>query len=444
MRLHDKEREQNMKKEVIVIGAGLAGSEAAYQLSKRNIKVHLYEMRGTKSTEAHQTNLFAELVCSNSLRSNSLLNAVGLLKEEMRMLDSLIIRAAELAKVEAGDALAVDRFIFSTYITKTLEENENIEIHREEITQIPEGNVIIATGPLTSKALSNTIGELIHHEHLYFFDAVAPIITSESINMEKAYLKSRYDKGEAAYINCPMTKEEFFTFYHAVLSADRVQPKDFEMKVFEGCMPFEEMAARGEKTLLFGPLKPVGLRNPHTGEEPYAVVQLRQDDALKTSYNLVGFQTRLTWPEQKKVIRLIPGLENAEIIRYGVMHKNTYIQSPQVLNHFYQYKTRENLFFAGQVCGVEGYVESASSGLMAGIQMAKFLQGKPLVDFSFETVIGSLAYYISTPNSNFIPMNANYGLLKELEGRFKKLVRKELYAKRSIEKMKQVLEELDE
>lgn len=433
-----------MKNEVIVIGAGLAGSEAAYQLAKRDIKVHLYEMRGTKSTEAHQTSLFAELVCSNSLRSNSLLNAVGLLKEEMRMLDSLIIRAAEQAKVEAGDALAVDRFLFSNYITKALEENVNVEIHREEITQIPEGNVIIATGPLTSETFSQAIGELINHEHLYFFDAVAPIITSESINMDKAYLKSRYDKGEAAYINCPMTKEEFFNFYQTVLTADRVQPKDFEMKVFEGCMPFEEMASRGEKTLLFGPLKPVGLRNPHTGEEPYAVVQLRQDDALKTAYNLVGFQTRLTWPEQKKVIRLIPGLENAEIIRYGVMHKNTYIQSPQVLNHFYQYKTRQNLFFAGQVCGVEGYVESASSGLMAGIQMARLVQDKPLVDFSFETVIGSLAYYISTQNSNFIPMNANYGLLKELDGRFKKLVRKELYASRSIEKVKQLLGELNE
>lgn len=433
-----------MKNEVIVIGAGLAGSEAAYQLAKRDIKVHLYEMRGTKSTEAHQTSLFAELVCSNSLRSNSLLNAVGLLKEEMRMLDSLIIRAAEQAKVEAGDALAVDRFLFSNYITKALEENVNVEIHREEITQIPEGNVIIATGPLTSETFSQAIGELINHEHLYFFDAVAPIITSESINMDKAYLKSRYDKGEAAYINCPMTKEEFLNFYQTVLTADRVQPKDFEMKVFEGCMPFEEMASRGEKTLLFGPLKPVGLRNPHTGEEPYAVVQLRQDDALKTAYNLVGFQTRLTWPEQKKVIRLIPGLENAEIIRYGVMHKNTYIQSPQVLNHFYQYKTRQNLFFAGQVCGVEGYVESASSGLMAGIQMARLVQDKPLVDFSFETVIGSLAYYISTQNSNFIPMNANYGLLKELDGRFKKLVRKELYASRSIEKVKQLLGELNE
>ena len=433
-----------MKKEVTVIGAGLAGCEATYQLAKRGIHVHLYEMRNHKMTEAHQTDLFAELVCSNSLRSDSILNAVGLLKDEMRQLDSLIIRAAEQARVEAGDALAVDRTIFSDYITRFLKNHPMVTVHNQEVQEIPSGYVVIASGPLTSPALSNEIATLINSEYLYFFDAVAPIITKESIDMEKAYLKSRYDKGEAAYINCPMTKEEFYSFYQAVITAKKIEPKDYEMIVFEGCMPFEEMASRGEKTLLFGPMKPVGLRHPVTQKEPYAVVQLRQDDALKTMYNIVGFQTRLTWPEQKKVIRMIPGLEKAEIVRYGVMHKNTYIQSPQVLNENYQFKQDNRLFFAGQICGVEGYVESASSGLLVGIQLSRLLNDKSFIDFTDETVIGSLGHYVSRSNSNFIPMNANYGLLNEIEGRYKKIVRKELYANRSKERMKKIVEESNE
>lgn len=422
-----------MKKKINVIGAGLAGSEAAYQLVKRGYEVNLYEMRPVKSTEAHKTEMFSELVCSNSFRAMSIENAIGLLKEEMRIFDSLILKAAEVAKVEAGGALAVDRNIFSEYITRALKENPLINVINEEVKSIPEGPTIIATGPLTSEDLSNDIKKFCGEEYLYFYDAVAPIILEESIDKSKAYLKSRYDKGEASYLNCPMTKEEFLIFYNELINADSVQPKDYELIVFEGCMAIEDIAKRGVDTLLYGPMKPVGLRHPVTLEQPYAVVQLRQDDARGTIYNIVGFQTHLKFGEQKRIIQMIPGLEKAEIVRYGVMHRNTYINSPTVLNKFYQTKIREDLFFAGQITGVEGYIESASSGMVAGINMARFLEGKELIDFKRITALGSLSNYVSTPNSNFQPMNVNHGIFDAITSRMKKRDRKELYAKRSFE-----------
>lgn len=417
---------------VNVIGAGLAGSEAAYQLAKRGIRVRLYEMRPNKFTEAHRTEGFAELVCSNSFRSAAIENAVGLLKEEMRMLDSLIMKAADATRIEAGSALAVDRKHFSDYVTSCLSNMEGIEIIREEATSIPEGPTIVATGPLTSREFAEAIKEFCGEEYLYFFDAVAPIVTEESINKEIAYLKSRYDKGEAAYYNCPLTKEEFDVFYENLIKAERVQPRDFELKVFEGCMAIEDIAVRGKETLLFGPMKPVGLADPRTGKEPYAVVQLRQDDAAKTMYNIVGFQTSLKFPEQKRILRMIPGLENCEIVRYGVMHSNTYINSPKILNKYYQTKKRKELFFAGQITGVEGYLESAASGLLAGLNMARLMQGRPLLDFTRKTGIGALANYISSPNKNFQPMNVNFGIFESLEGKMSKAKRKQAYAERSL------------
>jgi len=406
---------------VNIIGAGLAGSEAAYQLAKRGIKVKLYEMRPVKQTPAHHTDKFAELVCSNSLRGNALTNAVGVLKEEMRRLDSLIIKAADNASVPAGGALAVDRHEFSGYVTDTLKQHANIEVINEEITEIPDGPTIIATGPLTTESLSKQIQALTGQDHLYFYDAAAPIIEKDSIDMDKVYLKSRYDKGEAAYLNCPMTEEEFNTFYDALLEAEVVPLKEFEKEIyFEGCMPFEEMAKRGRKTLLFGPMKPVGLEDPKTGERPYAVVQLRQDDAAGTLYNIVGFQTHLKWGAQKEILKLIPGLENVEVVRYGVMHRNTFINSPTNLQQTYQFKGNDSLFLAGQMTGVEGYVESAASGLVAGINMAKYVDNKPVITFPENTVIGSMAYYIThTSSKNFQPMNANFGLLPSLDKRIK-------------------------
>lgn len=423
-------------KTVNIIGAGLAGSEAAYQLAKRGIKVKLYEMRPVKQTPAHHTDKFAELVCSNSLRGNALTNAVGVLKEEMRRLDSLIIKAADNASVPAGGALAVDRHEFSGYITDTLRQHENIEVINEEITTIPDGPTIIATGPLTTESLSKQIQALTGQEHLYFYDAAAPIIEKDSIDMNKVYLKSRYDKGEAAYLNCPMTEEEFNTFYDALLEAEVVPLKEFEKEIyFEGCMPFEEMAKRGRKTLLFGPMKPVGLEDPKTGKRPYAVVQLRQDDAAGTLYNIVGFQTHLKWGAQKEILKLIPGLENVEVVRYGVMHRNTFINSPTNLQQTYQFKGNDSLFLAGQMTGVEGYVESAASGLVAGINMAKLIDEKPVVTFPENTVIGAMAYYIThTSSKNFQPMNANFGLLPSLDKRIKdKKERYEALASRALD-----------
>lgn len=431
----------NEMKEVKVIGAGLAGSEAAWQLAQRGIKVKLYEMRPKKMTPAHKTDLFAELICSNSLRAASIENAVGLLKEEMRRLNSLIMEAADNSKVEAGGALAVDREVFSSYVTEKIKKNPFIEIIEEEVESIPDGPVIVASGPLTSEFLSNSIKDFFGEEYLYFFDSVAPIVTAESINKDIAYLKSRYDKGEASYYNCPMNKEEFEAFYHELINAERVIPHDFELKVFEGCMAIEDMASRGEKTLLFGPFKPVGLRHPVTLEQPYAVVQLREDNASKTLYNIVGFQTHLKWSEQKRVFRMIPGLENAEFVRYGVMHKNTYINSPKVLNCFYQTNKRDDLFFAGQITGVEGYLESASSGMVAGINMARFINDQKMIDFTDKTAVGSLSHYISSFHYDFQPMNVTHGIFFPIEGRMKKTERKLAYATRSLEMIEKIKNE---
>ena len=430
-------------KEVIVIGAGLAGSEASYQLAKRGYLVKLYEMRPKKMTPAHKTEMFSELICSNSLRAAQIENAVGLLKEEMRMLGSLIMEAADYSRVEAGGALAVDRDVFAGYITDKIKNHPNITIINEEITKIPTGNVIVASGPLTSDALSKSISEFLGKDYLYFFDAVAPIVTAESIDKNIAYLKSRYDKGEASYYNCPMTKEQFEAFYHELINGDKVIPHDFELKVFEGCMAIEDIAARGRQTLLFGPLKPVGLRHPETLVQPYAVVQLRPENKENTLYNLVGFQTHLKWPEQKRIFRMIPGLENVEIVRYGVMHRNTFINSPGILNKYYQAIKRENLFFAGQITGVEGYLESASSGCVAAINMSRFLNDKPMVDFTRKTALGALSNYISTPNPSFQPMNVIHGIFEPLPDRMKKKDRKLEYANRSISFMKEIVGEIN-
>ncbi|ELK21677.1 tRNA:m(5)U-54 methyltransferase [Anoxybacillus flavithermus TNO-09.006] len=434
-----------MYMEVTVIGAGLAGSEAAWQLAKRGIRVKLYEMRPVKQTPAHHTDKFAELVCSNSLRANTLTNAVGVLKEEMRRLDSVIMKAADSCSVPAGGALAVDRHEFAAKVTEMVTNHPNVTVVREEVTSIPTGPTIIATGPLTSQPLSEQLQALTGEAYLYFYDAAAPIVEKESINMEKVYVKSRYDKGEAAYINCPMTEEQFERFYDALISAETVPLKEFEKEIyFEGCMPIEVMARRGKKTLLFGPMKPVGLEDPRTGKRPFAVVQLRQDDAAGTLYNIVGFQTHLKWGAQKEVIRLIPGLEQAEIVRYGVMHRNTFINSPKLLKPTYQYKEREDLFFAGQMTGVEGYVESAASGLVAGINAAHYVLGKELVVFPQETAIGSMAHYITSANpKHFQPMNANFGLFAPLDEPIKdKKKKNERYAERALETIQNFLKKL--
>lgn len=430
---------------VNVIGAGLAGSEAAWQLAERGIKVNLYEMRPVKQTPAHHTDKFAELVCSNSLRANTLTNAVGVLKEEMRNLNSVIIGAADACAVPAGGALAVDRHEFAAQVTSRVKEHPNVTVFNEEMTEIPQGPTIIATGPLTSQALSQQLKELTGEEYLYFYDAAAPIIEKDSIDMEKVYLKSRYDKGEAAYLNCPMTEEEFDRFYEALISAETVPLKEFEKEIFfEGCMPIEVMGQRGRKTMLFGPMKPVGLEDPRTGKRPYAVVQLRQDDAAGTLYNIVGFQTHLKWGPQKEVIQLIPGLENAEIVRYGVMHRNTFINSPKVLKATYQFKNREDLFFAGQMTGVEGYVESAASGLIAGINAARLVKGEDPVEFPHETAMGSMARYITTTNAkNFQPMNANFGLFPDLPEKIRaKQERNEKHASRALETIQKFVKNL--
>jgi len=420
---------------VNVIGAGLAGSEAAWQIAKRGVRVRLYEMRPVKQTPAHHTDKFAELVCSNSLRANTLTNAVGVIKEEMRMLDSVIMGAADQCAVPAGGALAVDRHEFSGYVTEKVKNHPLVEVINEEVTEIPEGITIISTGPLTSPALAEKIQQVTGQDYLYFYDAAAPIVEKDSIDMDKVYVKSRYDKGEAAYINCPMTEEEFDRFYEALISAEVVPLKEFEKEIyFEGCMPFEVIAQRGKKTLLFGPMKPVGLANPKTGKEPFAVVQLRQDDAAGTLYNIVGFQTHLKWGPQKEVLKLIPGLEDVEIVRFGVMHRNTFINSPRVLKSTYQLKTNDQLFFAGQMTGVEGYVESAGSGLIAGINAAKLALGEELLVFPEETALGSMARYITEADPrNFQPMNVNFGLFPALTKRYKtKEMRGEKQAERAL------------
>ncbi|HHV33332.1 MAG TPA: methylenetetrahydrofolate--tRNA-(uracil(54)-C(5))-methyltransferase (FADH(2)-oxidizing) TrmFO [Acholeplasma sp.] len=424
---------------VKVIGAGLAGVEAAHYLANKGIKVKLYEMRPKTTTPAHQTGLFAELVCSNSFRSKDPLNAIGILKSEMEKLNSIVMRSAYLHEVEAGSSLAVDRTLFASYITDVIKAHPNIEIINEEVIEIDVNEpIIIAAGPLVSNGLKDNLLKLFGEEELNFFDAVAPIISEKSINKDICYLKSRYDKGEAAYYNCPMTEEEYKKFYEFLITAETVPLKEFEVGVFEACLPVEVSAKRGFETLLYGPLKPVGLE--YNGNRPFAVVQLRQDDAIKSMYNLVGFQTNLKFSEQKKLLSLIPGLEKAEILRYGVMHKNTYFNSPNILNNFYQSKEFPNIFIAGQITGVEGYLESASSGLLSGIYMEQYLTNKKIVPIAPETVIGSLANYIAQPNNKFNPMNANFGLLPLLE-KHKKSERKKLYKERS---EKYLLEYIDE
>lgn len=409
---------------VHVIGAGLAGCEAVTQLTRHGIPVILHEMRPVKSDEAHKTAYFAELVCSNSLRAGNIENAVGLLKEEMRRLGSLIMQNADEHQVPAGGALAVDRDGFAAAVTEAVKANPLVTVIHEEVTDLEslEGTVIVASGPLTSAALFTDIKKLLKSDYLHFFDAAAPIVTADSLDYDKVYRASRYDKGGADYLNCPFyTKEEYVAFWEALCNAESAPVKDFEHDVFEACMPIEEMAARGEDTMRFGPLKPVGLIDPRSGKEAYAVVQLRQDNAAASLYNLVGFQTHLKWPEQRRVFGMIPGLENAEFVRFGVMHKNTYLNSPQLLDKHFNLRSNKRFYFAGQMTGVEGYVESAASGLMAGLAAARAVLELPEVEFPDVTAHGALANYISNPAiENFQPMNINFGLIPPLTVRIRK------------------------
>jgi len=437
-----------------VCGAGLAGCEAAWQIAKRGIKVRLYEMKPCKYTPAHHSEKFAELVCSNSLRSDRVTNAVGLLKEELLRMDSLIMEAAYATRVPAGSALAVDRNLFSEYITDKIKSNPMIEIVSQEVSDVDSDVItVVATGPLTSDKMADYIQKDLGCKGLHFFDAAAPIVDYSTINMDVAFFASRYDKGDADYINCPMTKEQYDVFYEALVSADEAELKDFdremqkELKVFEGCMPVEVMAKRGYDTLRYGPLKPVGLVDKRTGKESYAVVQLRKENAEGTMYNLVGFQTHLTFPEQKRVFRLIPGLENAEFYRYGIMHRNTYLNSPEILSADYSMKSNANIFFAGQMTGVEGYIESTGSGFVAGINAARRFRGIEPVVFPKTTMIGAMAHYIENGgNGEFVPMNANFGIVEPLPMRVKggKVARYEVVAARAldeIEALKPVVKE---
>ena len=408
---------------VTVIGAGLAGSEAAWQLAERGIQVTLCEMKTQKMTSAHHTSAFAELVCSNSLRGAGLENAVGLLKEELRRLGSIILEAADATRVEAGGALAVDRHGFAEYVTRALREHPNITVEEGEVTELPEGEVLVATGPLTSDGLADYLAKLTGGEEaaLHFFDAAAPLVSFESIDMSRAWFASRYDKGTADYVNCAMEKEEYLAFWRELCDAQEAEVHGFEDRnVFEGCMPVEVMARRGEDTLRYGPLKPRGLRDPSTGREPYAVVQLRKDNAEGSIYNLVGFQTHLKFGEQKRVFSMIPALRNAEYVRYGVMHRNTYLDSPRLLDRYYRLKSQPRITFAGQMTGVEGYVESAASGFLAAVELARRLEGKAPVDFPRETALGALSLYISDETvKDFQPMNINFGIISPLGYRVK-------------------------
>lgn len=407
---------------VTVIGAGLAGSEAAYQLAQRGISVTLCEMKPQKRTPAHETDDFAELCCSNSLRSDQLENAVGLLKEELRRLDSVILSCADATRVEAGGALAVDRHGFAKRVTQTLRTHPNITVVEGEVSALPEGEVVVATGPLTSDALADTLQALLGETApLHFYDAAAPLISADSVDMDSAWFGSRYDKGTADYVNCPMNQEEYEAFWQALIVAEEAPVHGFEDKmVFDGCMPVEVMARRGRETLCYGPLKPRGLLDPRTGREPYAVVQLRRDNTEGTIYNLVGFQTHLKFPEQKRVFSMIPALHHAEFLRYGVMHRNTFLNSPQLLDRYYRLKSAPRISFAGQMTGVEGYVESAASGFLAGVELSRRLTGKSPVDFPQETAIGALGLYVSNPAlTAFQPMNINFGILPPLDHRVK-------------------------
>lgn len=434
------------EREVSIIGAGLAGSEAALQLAKRGIRVNLYEMRPEKMTGAHTTEKLAEFVCSNSLGSYDTTNASGLLKREMELLGGELIKVAYRTQVPAGNALAIDREGFSQQVTELVESNENINLIRKEVSSIPEGNVIMASGPLTSEALAESIKEFTESDYLYFFDAIAPIVEKDSINFDIAFWASRYDKGEASYINCPMNKEQYERFYNILVNAPRIELKTFEKnaKFFESCLPVEVLASRGVDTLRFGPMKPVGLVDKRTGEENYAVVQLRQDNSAKTLFNLVGFQTNLKWGSQKELVQSIPGLENANIVRYGVMHRNTFINSPRLLNCTLQTRKRENLFFAGQLTGTEGYTESIASGLLAGINMARYINEEPLLQLPASTMLGALTHYISDENHDkFQPINSNWGIVEPVElpkkERKNKRLKAELIANRSIEYIKSIM-----
>ena len=424
---------------VKIIGAGLAGCEAAWQLAQKDVMVNLFEMKPQKMSPAHHAPEFAELVCSNSLRSDQLENAVGLLKEELRRCGSLIMACAQDHKVEAGGALAVDRYAFSAAVTEKIRNHPNITVMEGEVTQIPEGQVILATGPLTSDALSQAIADLFpESKYLNFYDAAAPLVTFESVDMENAWFASRYDRGTPDYVNCPLSQEEYTAFWRELSQAEEAPVHGFEdAGVFEGCMPVEVMARRGEDTLRYGPLKPVGLPDPKTGKEPYAVVQLRRDNAQGSIYNLVGFQTHLKWPEQKRVFSMIPALKHAEYVRYGVMHRNTYLDSPRLLDRYYRARGQERLMFAGQITGVEGYVESTASGCLAALELARRLEGKPPLDFPQETAIGALALYISNQSVvNFQPMNVNYGLIPQLGYRVKgKRNKNAKLAERALEKL---------
>ena len=413
---------------VKVIGAGLAGSEAAWQLAQRGIQVELIEMKPHKMSPAHHSENFGELVCSNSLRGDRLENAVGLLKEELRRMDSLIIACADATRVEAGGCLAVDRHGFSALVTEKLKNHPNITVTAAEVTEVPEGPVIIATGPLTSDALSEAIGRYFGQDYLHFFDAAAPLVTAESIDMNEAWWQSRYDRGTPDYINCAMNKEQYEAFITELVAAEEAPVHGFEDKnVFEGCMPVEVMARRGFETLRYGPLKPVGLTDPKTGREPYAVVQLRQDNAAKSVFNLVGFQTHLKFGEQKRVFSMIPALKDAEFVRYGVMHQNTFLQSPKLLDRYYADRRNPMVAFAGQMTGVEGYVESAASGFLAAVAMAAKIQGRELPDFPRTTAIGALGLYISDESiENFQPMNVNFSIIQPLEQRIRKKAEKNL------------------
>lgn len=436
-------------KKIIIVGAGLAGSEAAWQAAKRGMSVKLYEMRPRVLTPAHKTGGFAELVCSNSLRAASLENAVGVLKEEMRRLNSLVIEAADKTAVPAGGALAVDREGFSAYITEKIKNHPLVEVIEEEVSKVPQEDdaiTICASGPLTAGALADDIKKLTGQEYLSFYDAAAPIVTAESVDLEKTYFASRYGKGEAAYLNCPMNEEEYNAFYDALVTAEAAPVHEFdEPTFFEGCMPVEVMAARGRETLLFGPLKPMGLDNPRTGERPHAVVQLRHDNAAGTLYNIVGFQTHLRFGEQKRVFGMIPGLENAEFVRYGVMHRNTFINSPLVLLPTFALKAKPNIFFAGQITGVEGYVESAAAGLMAGVNAARTARGDEPLIFPVETAHGALANYITSADSdNFQPMNVNFGIMPPV-GKVKggKKAKKEMHARLALDALNKAADEIN-
>ena len=429
--------------EVNVIGAGLAGSEASLQLAKRGIKVNLYEMRPEKSTGAHKTEKFAEFVCSNSLGASDCTNASGLLKKEMELLGGELIRIARECAVPAGTALAIDRELFSQTVTEKICSNPNINVVKQEVNEIPDGYTIMASGPLTSDSLAQSIKDFTQSEHLHFFDAIAPIVEKDSIDFDKAFWASRYDKGEASYINCPMNKEQYENFYNILMNAPKIELKEFEKnaKFFESCLPIEVLASRGGDTLRFGPMKPVGLVDKRTGEENYAVVQLRQDNSAKTLFNLVGFQTNLKWGSQKELLQSIPGLENVNIVRYGVMHRNTFINSPKILKPTLQTKKRETLFFAGQLTGTEGYTESIATGMLAGINMAKLINGEPLLVLPKETILGALTQYISDENhEKFQPINSNWGIVSPIElpkkERKNKKLKAELISQRSIEYLK--------